>query len=253
MSDALASLASAVAERSHVPYSGASEGAAMRLADGRTVAAPRVENASFPLTIPALNGAWALAAFAAAPPVEVALTRPFLPSERAFLDEVAASDGRGPWRDVSPGRVVRGTAPAGPPVSFEVSDVSEGTEAALRVSERAVVPASGFHVGAVLEDAAGRRIAAANVEHAADWTRGLCAERVALVAARAAGLGPLVRVAVACAPAPGGTPCGGCRQVLAELAPDAEVRIWNGADAPPIVTSVAGLLPGAFGGASLRR
>lgn len=254
MPDALPRLAADVAARAHVPYSGRAVGAAMRLADGRTVAAPRLENASFPLTIPALTGAWALAAVAGSPPVAVALTRPLEPAERAFLDEVAAADGLGRWRFLAPDRAERApSAPDGPPASFDAGAVpsdADGAALALAASRRAVVPASGFAVGAVLEDADGRTVGAANVEHAADWTRGLCAERVALVAARAAGLGALRRVFVACAPAPGGTPCGGCRQVLAELAPGADVVLWTG-DALPERTTVEALLPGAFGGESI--
>lgn len=256
MSDALSDLAAEVAARAHVPYSRRPVGAAMRLADGRTVAAPRLENASFPLTIPALTGAWALASVAGSPPVSVALTRPLEPVERAFLDEVAVADSLGRWRFPAPERAERGPAATdGPPASFAVEAApgrtdADGAALAFTASQRAVVPASGFAVGAVLEDADGRAVAGANVEHGADWTRGLCAERVALVAARAAGLAAIRRVFVACAPAPGGTPCGGCRQVLAELAPGADVVLWTG-DAAPERTTVGALLPGAFGGESI--
>ena len=62
MPDRLRAHAQSVASRSHVPYSGTAVGAAILLDDGRWTAAPRLENASFPLTIPALQGALALAA-----------------------------------------------------------------------------------------------------------------------------------------------------------------------------------------------
>lgn len=242
MPDALAALAADVARHAHVPYSRVPVGAAVRLADGRSLAAPRLENASFPLTIPALVGVWARATLAGAAPVGVVLTRAFTTGERAFLEEWAEG-----WRFPSAREAVReATAVAAPAVAAPLS----GIEAALRAAAGAVVPASGFHVGAVVEADDGRTAEAANVEHALDWTRGLCAERVALVAARAAGLLAVRRVTVACASSPGGTPCGGCRQVLAELAPAAEVVIWRGADAPD-VTTVAALLPGAFRGEAL--
>ncbi len=242
MSDALASLAADAARHAHVPYSRVPVGAAVRLADGRALAAPRLENASFPLTIPALMGAWARASLAGAAPVAVALTRDFTPGERALLAEWA--DG---WTFPSAREAVREAAAATAPAALSPLDA---VAAALRAAAGAVVPASGFRVGAVVEAADGRTAEAANVEHVLDWTRGLCAERVALVAARAAGIVDVRRVTVACASAPGGTPCGGCRQVLAELAPDAEVVIWRGDDAPD-VTTVAALLPGAFRGESL--
>jgi hypothetical protein len=41
--------------------------------------------------------------------------------------------------------------------------------------------------------------------------------------------------------------------VLSELAPDAEVLLWSGADSAPALTSVAALLPGAFDGSALGR
>ena len=252
MTDALAALATDAARRAHVPYSGQAVGAALRLSDGRTVTAPRVENAAFPLTIPALVGAWALAAVAGSPPTEVALTRALTPGERAFIAEWATG-----WTFPTEDRATcampstTGAAPASfllaPPLSL-----ADATTRALDASAQAVVPASGFRVGTIVEGMDGRVAWGANVEHALDWTRGLCAERVAMVAARAAGIVDVRRVAIACAAAPGATPCGACRQVLAELAPDAEIVLWQGDDAP-LVTTADALLPGAFRGDALSR
>jgi homotetrameric cytidine deaminase len=142
-------------------------------------------------------------------------------------------------------------APSVPGVFAFAGDAIAGTTEAMRTTAQAVVPVSDFRVGAVAVDADGRAVAGANVEHPLDWTRGLCAERVALVAARAAGLGPLTRVYLACATADDGTPCGGCRQLLAEQAPGAEIVMWRGA-APPEITTPRALLPGAFDGSALR-
>ena len=255
MPDRLRAHAQSVAERSHVPYSGAPVGAAVLLADGRWTAAPRIENASFPLTITALQGAWALAALAGGEPVAVALSRPLTPGERAVLEESTGS----PWRLDAPDLAVA-DGQALPTVRSPVPltsalppppDVAGGVALAVAAAERAVVPASEFRVGAVVESTDGQLVVGANVEHERDWTRGLCAERTALVGAIAAGVGPIRRLYVACVAAPGGTPCGGCRQVIAELASDAEIVIWRGTDTPEVTTSAA-LLPGAFGGASLR-
>jgi homotetrameric cytidine deaminase len=126
----------------------------------------------------------------------------------------------------------------------------EGVALAEEVARRAHVPASGFPVGCVIEDADGRLIPGCNVEHA-DWTRGLCAERVALVTARSFGVTAYRRLYVACPRAPGATPCGACRQVLAELAPAVPVVVARGTDAPA-VTTPEHLLPGAFRGDRLR-
>lgn len=256
MPDRLLAHARAVAGRSHAPYSGSMEGVAVLLADGRWTAAPRIENASFPLTIPALQGAWALTARSGTRPVAVAASRAFTAGERAFLDEIAPHG----WTDLAPDVVTAADVvapPMGAALALTESEPApttpqDGLRHALRASTGAVVPASAFPVGAVVVDEGGRWAVGANVEHEADWTRSLCAERVALVAARAAGLDRIRSVYVACAKAPGGTPCGGCRQVLAELAPDADVVVWHG-DLPPEQTTPSALLPGAFGSASLGR
>ena len=254
MLDRLRGHAQAVASRAHVPYSNAPAGAAVLLEGGAWVAAPRLENASFPLTISALQGALALAAASDAPPVAVALSRPLTRGERALVEDWAG----GPWRAEAPDLAVRGggaAPPVGRPVRLTLRlppppDAEGGAALALAAADGAHVPASDFAVGAAVEDVEGRLVVGANVEHPDDWSRGLCAERTALVAARAAGLGAVRRLYVACARAPGATPCGGCRQVIAELAPSAEVVVWRGADAPSVTTAAA-LLPAAFGGERL--
>ncbi len=256
MTDRLRALALAAADRSHAPYSGDPVGAVALLADGRWTSAPRLENASFPLTISALQGALNRAMLSGQRPVAVALSRPLAAAEVALLEAWTNSA----WRLDTPDVALVEGAPLpalgdAVPVVMEnpaPPDAASLAMEALAAAERAVVPASGFRVGAVVEDAEGRLVTGANVEHEPDWSRGLCAERTALVGAVAAGLGPIRRLAVACPTAPGGTPCGGCRQVIAELAPDAEVVIWRGDD-PPDVTTPAALLPGAFRGSSLER
>ncbi|MEM1115645.1 MAG: cytidine deaminase [Bacteroidota bacterium] len=249
MPDRLRAHARAAASHAHAPYSGEAVGAALLFADGTWTAAPRIENASYPLTIPALQGVLALAAVAGGHPVAAALSRPMTDAEAALLGEATGL----PWRLDAPDLAVAeaGAPPVlGAPLRLTLDlppppDAAGATALALAAAGRAVVPASGFPVGAVVEDVDGRLVVGANVEIEADWTRGLCAERTALVGAVAAGLGPIRRLAVACAKAPGATPCGGCRQVIAELAPDAEIAIWNGPEAAEVTTPGA-LLPGAF-------
>src|SRR5690606_2936393 len=73
------------------------------------------------------------------------------------------------------------------------SDDAEGVALAEAVARRAYVPESGFPVGCVAEAADGRLVPGCNVEHA-DWTRGLCAERVALATARSYGVTALRRL-----------------------------------------------------------
>jgi homotetrameric cytidine deaminase len=252
MTDVLRRAAHEMALRAHAPYSGQPVGAAFLLDSGVSVAAPRLESASFPLTIPALQGAWALAVLSGQELVAAALSRPFLNSELAFLRESTGAA----WTHTEPALATRDRAtlpsstPSDTPLTVIQSE-ADGLALALETTARAVVPASGFRVGAVAVDADGRAVVGANVEHVADWTRGLCAERVALVAARAAGLGPIKKLYLACASSITGTPCGGCRQLIAEQAPEAEIIMWRG-DHPPEHTRPLVLLPGAFDGSELR-
>lgn len=94
--------------------------------------------------------------------------------------------------------------------------------AAAQARERAVAPYSRFKVGAALLTRSGRIVTGANVE-SASYGLTCCAERVALFKALTEGARDFVALAVV-ARVPGGpTPCGACRQLLAEYAAEAEV------------------------------
>jgi cytidine deaminase len=89
-------------------------------------------------------------------------------------------------------------------------------ERAREVAIRAYAPYSKFRVGAAVEDANARLYLGCNVENAS-YGLTSCAERNAIFAAVAAGAArPFTRIAVSCIDAPGGTPCGACRQVILE-------------------------------------
>lgn len=80
---------------------------------------------------------------------------------------------------------------------------------------RAYAPYSRYQVGAAILTEDGRLFSGGNVENAV-YPLGLCAERVAIAAAVAAGVRRVTALAVITAN--GGTPCGACRQVLREFA-----------------------------------
>lgn len=116
--------------------------------------------------------------------------------------------------------------------------------AAESARARAYAPYSGFHVGAALESEEGTIISGCNVENGS-YGLTICAERNALAAAVALGhqrFRHLTLVSDAAAPI---SPCGGCRQVLAEFAPDLVVESW-GTDDTSTRWTVRELLPAAF-------
>ena len=109
-----------------------------------------------------------------------------------------------------------------------------------------MAPYSKFKVGAALLTRSGEIVTGANVE-SASYGLTCCAERVALFNALTAGKRDFIAVAVV-ARAPGGPmPCGACRQLLAEYAPQAAVWV---ADTRALRAlrqfSVRELLPAAF-------
>jgi cytidine deaminase len=98
--------------------------------------------------------------------------------------------------------------------------------AAIAARERAFAPYSGFKVGAALETDDGRIVTGCNVE-SASYGLTICAERVALVKAVSEGH-TRFRTVVVVADTPELTPpCGACRQLLWEFAPDAAVILAN--------------------------
>lgn len=120
---------------------------------------------------------------------------------------------------------------------------------ALEARKRAYAPYSGYLVGAAVLTSDGQVTLGCNVENAS-YPATICAERVALTGAVAQGLPAPVAIAVATKN--GGSPCGICRQVMAELGPEMAVYI---ADERGVfrTTSVAELLPDSFTGKNLRR
>lgn len=118
--------------------------------------------------------------------------------------------------------------------------------AARLARERAWAPYSGFAVGAALRAASGRIVAGCNVENAA-YPLGLCAEATALGALVAAGERRVVEVLVLGEGPPPCTPCGGCRQRLAELAdPATPVHVAAPDGRILLEASLGELLPAAF-------
>ena len=103
---------------------------------------------------------------------------------------------------------------------------SELVSAARRARRHARAEFSGFKVGAALEAADGTIITGCNIENA---TYGLtvCAERVAMFTALAAGHRRFRRVAVVADTEDPTPPCGACRQILWEFGGDLEVILAN--------------------------
>lgn len=116
--------------------------------------------------------------------------------------------------------------------------------AAIDARQQAYAPYSKFLVGAALLTEDGQIISGCNVENAS-YGLTICAERNAVFAAAAQGHRQFQ--AIALATVGGATPCGACRQVLAEFCDDLPILIVD-VEQPDRVTetSLAVLLPGRF-------
>ena len=130
----------------------------------------------------------------------------------------------------------------------------EGTvlrERAAAAMEHAYAPYSGFRVGAALLGSDGSDSDGCNVENAA-YPAGICAERAAVAAAVARGVRDFTAIVICTESETPTPPCGMCRQVLVEFAPQlAVVSVTRGgAEAQ---WSMSDLLPEAFTPTSLGR
>ena len=116
-------------------------------------------------------------------------------------------------------------------------------EAANAARANAYAPYSRYPVGAALRTASGRLYTGVNVENAA-YPNGICAERVAVFKAVSDGERQFDVLAVVTDN--GGSPCGACRQVLAEFGLDTRVLIADGRGRLLRSLTVGELLPEAF-------
>lgn len=128
-------------------------------------------------------------------------------------------------------------------------DAAQLLQAARLAAQHAYAPYSHFPVGAVLLTAEGELIAGVNVENIS-YGLTICAERSAVARAVSQGKNRFIAVAVWATQRPNGsvTPCGACRQVLAEfMASDALVIMADELTGSPKSLTMKSLLPEAFG------
>jgi cytidine deaminase len=143
-------------------------------------------------------------------------------------------------------------------VTAVASDLEPGSrtwtllrERATSAMERAYAPYSNFRVGAALLGSDGSVVEGCNVENAS-FPAGICAERAAVAAAVTRGMRSFAALAIATEAETPTPPCGICRQVLMEFAPDLVVlSVTRGGGTAQ--WNLSDLLPAAFTPTSLGR
>ncbi len=123
-------------------------------------------------------------------------------------------------------------------------------EMALLAQSRARATYSGFHVGAAVLSGSGRQYPGSNVE-SASYGATICAERSAIVGAISAGETEVRACVVVTSTREPSSPCGICRQLLAEFGPEVLVFAASSVGDGVMTARLGDLLPLSFGAASL--
>lgn len=131
------------------------------------------------------------------------------------------------------------------------TDASALIARARQCLDRAYAPYSRFRVAAAAVDDQGRVFTGVNVENLS-YGLSMCAERVAIFSAVAAGARRITAIAITSSGADLLSPCGACRQVLAEFAAP-EVPVYCDTPGEPCRWTVAELLPHGFAASRLGR
>lgn len=117
-------------------------------------------------------------------------------------------------------------------------------EAALRALDNAYAPYSNFRVGAALRTNTGEVITGCNMENSA-YGLAICAETLAVASAVSQGLTEFDEIAIATEDSEPTPPCGACRQVLSEFAPNIKISSYT-REGKEATWTLDELLPHAF-------
>jgi cytidine deaminase len=133
--------------------------------------------------------------------------------------------------------------------SIPQNSTTELVEKAMTVRQNSYSPYSNYKVGAALKTLSGKIFVGTNVENAS-YGMTICAERSAVFSAVSSGEKSFESIAIATKD--GGSPCGGCRQVLNEFNPDMEIILVNEQGSVTKKCKLCELLSGAFGPKNLK-
>ncbi|MAO66193.1 MAG: hypothetical protein CL666_14455 [Balneola sp.] len=225
-------------DRSYVPYSGNPKACLVEGTSGKIYAGVRIENISYPLTIPAVQAACSICLSEKDTPAKIYVQNREL-EQLAFWTvefhmEVIETD--------TPPYVDRQDLQMSPSSSFSILKELKS------LLDQAVTINSNFPVSALLFTKQGY-FEGVNVE-VSDWTKGICAERVAISKAFAHGDTDFTKMEVHTRKGEFSSPCGACRQVIVELLPYHDVVLHH-ADGTLSEHITVDLLPFSFKSSAL--
>ncbi|MDZ7808258.1 MAG: cytidine deaminase [Gracilimonas sp.] len=228
------------ADNSYVPYSHNSRICVVESSSGKYYTGVRIENISYPLTIPAVQAA-----------CTICLSEGETPS-RLFINEYSYEQ-LNFWKNEFELEVIIGQ---NIPVNKAEKLLKSGSgqmDVSLKLKQllsKAVIPNSDFPVSAILFSENGF-FEGVNVE-VSEWTNGLCAERVVLAKAISEGYTNFERLEIHTKKGQVSSPCGSCRQVISEFMPTKKI-ILHHADATISEHYMNDLLPFNFTSDSLKK
>lgn len=222
----------------YAPYSHSEEYCLVEGKSGLFYPGVRVENISFPLTISAVHGAICSCLANGDQPVSIYQDEPHSELLEFWIGEFNTKRLK--------------SLPDSPtlfdPLLPRGSDINNTLK---ELAKNCVIPHSNFPVTALLETPDGY-IPGVNVEVSA-WSLGLCAERTAILRAITAGYGDnLGRLHIYAPKGDFSSPCGACRQVMAEFMPREQVVLHHG-NQTSSSHFVKDLLPYGFTGSTLKK
>jgi len=223
-----------ILRRSYTPYSNQSNACIVQSEHKRNYVGVRIENSSFPLTITAVQSA-----------ICQCLSNSENPRKLLLPDDSSAQNNEwNYWIEEFNLQVVVTTDIENLSIPNPLIDATIDPLTTLKeYLFSAVTPNSKFPVSALIETEAGY-VCGVNVE-IADWTRGLCAERLALAKAVAWDYKSYHCLYLLTAKGDFCSPCGACRQVLSEHMDDSEI-ILNHPDGTQSRHFTQQLLPFSF-------
>ena len=229
-------------KNSYTPYSSNPESCVIQSRSGKYYGGVKIENVAFPLTIPAIQAACCICLSEGDIPKNVFLPANTLPQldfwVKEFELEVLSGSISG-LQDVEIEKL------------FHEIETDFDIKATLKeLLDQAVVPSSDFPVSALLFAGSGY-FTGVNVE-VSDWTKGLCAERIALAKAITAGYRSFNRLDIHTRKGEVSSPCGACRQVILEHLPYNEVMLHH-ADGTLSEHMTVDLLPFSFKSSTLKK
>ncbi|MFD2532579.1 cytidine deaminase [Gracilimonas halophila] len=231
---------SSLNDRAYAPYSGKSKACVVESRSGKLFAGVRTENISYPITIPAVQAACAICLSEKEIPAKLYL-------EGDELDQLHF------WKKEFQLEIIKTDSLPESPLEDPHKKWNADLDITARLKElldQAVIPNSDFPVSALLFTSDGY-LEGVNIE-VSDWTKGLCAERVALSKAIAAGVREFTRLEIHTKKGEISSPCGACRQVITEFLPYNDI-ILHHADGTSSEHLTLDLLPFNFKSSSLKK